>query len=411
MSRRRGDVSEPPRRLPPDEDDRESWQKPRRRGSRFVWIIAIIVVAVLAAVVASIIFKRATLMVTPKSQTVTLPQSLMATLDAPIGQLPFETVTTTNVGNRTVPASGESKVERRASGTLTILNTYSTASQRLIKNTRFEAPDGKIYRIDTSVEVPGGVKKADGTLTPGTVDVVVSADSPGDSYNRTSLDTFTIPGFKGDPRYTKITAKAKTAIQGGFVGTEKTVADADLAAAKTAIQTELASTLSNALSSATPAGYILLPQSVAYTYEELPRGGDASAAIISLRGTATAAIVHEADLAAAVARATKVDGYEGEALRFADPKKLQLTAKATATPGVTSLLIGFSGDTTLIWEVDASALKAALVGAPINDLSTILSRFKPAVVDAKASVRPFWESRFPEDPWLIDVEVKDPAAK
>ena len=396
-----------PRRTRRDEED-EFMNPKRKGGSRFIWIVAIIVLAVLGTVGASIIFKKATVVVTPKSQNVTLPSVLTAYADAPLGELQFQTVTTTNVGEKTVPASGETNVEKRATGTITILNEYSTATQRLIKNTRFEAPDGKIYRLDQSVVVPGGTKKASGGFTAGSIDAAVSADSPGDTYNR-GLDSYTISGFKGDPRYTKIYAKGKTPIAGGFVGTQKIVAPADLSAAKSAIENDLAVNLSTALGAATPPGYVIVPQSTYITYDELPQAGNATAAVISMRGTAVAAMVREADLASAIAKVSGVEGYAGEALRFADLKKVTMTAKATATPGLKSLAISLSGSTLLIWEVDGDAIKKALVGTRTSDLLSILTRFKPAVSDAKASMRPFWESSFPTDPTTIEVTVKDPS--
>lgn len=396
---------EPPRRMSRDDIQRE----PRRKkGSKFIWVIAIIALAILGSVGASIIFKKATISVTPKSQKVILPSAITAYLDAPTGELQFQTITTTNVGNKTVPASGEAHVEKRSTGTITIYNEYSTAVQRLIKNTRFEAPDGKIYRIDQSIVVPGATKKADGTLTAGTIDVVVSADSAGDMYNR-GLDTYTIPGFKGDPRYTKFYAKGKTPIAGGFVGTQKIVADADLSAAKTSIQAELAESLQSALESATPSGYVLIPQSSSVAYEELPQGGDSGAAVISLRGTAQAAIIRQADLATAVARASGVEEYAGEALRFKDIKTLSVSAKASVGSSVKMLPIELSGETILIWEVDAEAIKKAIVGAKTGELLPILLKFKPAVSDATAKLRPVWESSFPEDPSLIEVMVVDPS--
>lgn len=399
------DAHDLPRRMRSDGFEHE----PRRRkGSRFIWVIAIIALAILGSVGASIIFKKATISITPKSQKVALPPAITAYLDAPSGELQFQTITTTNVGSRTVPASGEAHVEKRSTGTITVYNEYSTAVQRLIKNTRFEAPDGKIYRIDQSVVVPGATKKVDGSLSAGTIDVVVSADSAGDTYNR-GLDTYTIPGFKGDPRYSKFYAKGKTPIAGGFVGTEKIVADADLSAAKTGIQAELAQSLQTALESATPAGYLLVPQSSSVAYEELPRGGDSSAATISLRGTAQAAIVRQADLATAIARASGVEGYAGEALRFNDTKTLSLSAKASVGSAVKTLPIGLSGDTTLIWEVDGEAIKKAILGAKTSELLPILLKFKPAVSDATAKLRPVWESSFPEDPSLIEVTVVDPS--
>ena len=46
-------------------------------------------------------------------------------------------------------------MERKASGQIIVYNAYNDNNQKLIKNTRFETPDGKIYRIQASIIVPG----------------------------------------------------------------------------------------------------------------------------------------------------------------------------------------------------------------------------------------------------------------
>ena len=62
-----------------------------------------------------------------------------------------------------VEATAEKEVSQKASGKIIIYNNYSTVSQRLINNTRFEANSGKIYRINSSIVVPG-YKKVDGKI-------------------------------------------------------------------------------------------------------------------------------------------------------------------------------------------------------------------------------------------------------
>src|SRR3989338_4190473 len=121
-----------------------------------------------------------------------------------------------------------------AGGVVPVSTAYSPASQRLIANTRFEAPDGHIYRIRDSVTVPG-MKQG----VAGTVSATLYADSPGPAYNKSGGVSFTIPGFKNDPRDAKITARSEGALSGGFVGDETVVAPADLAAAKAALQKQM----------------------------------------------------------------------------------------------------------------------------------------------------------------------------
>ena len=107
-------------------------------------------------------------------------------------------VTTSRTASTTVKATGTEQVSQSASGVITIYNDYSTAPQTLITNTRFEAPDGNIYRIHQGVTVPGATASAGGALTPGTISVTAYADQPGASYN-IGQTQFTIPGFKNDP--------------------------------------------------------------------------------------------------------------------------------------------------------------------------------------------------------------------
>ncbi len=400
-----------PPQYPEDHDPYLDAERPRRKTSWFLWICALGLVAVLISVILAFFLRGATITVSPRKSMATLPASLLAYVEAPIGELPYETVTATETASRTVPASGEAQVERRATGTVTIYNTFNTSPQRLIKNTRFEAKDGKIYRIDQSVTVPGATKGSDGTLTPGTIDAVIFADSPGAEYNK-GQEEFTIPGFKGDPRYDKFKAKGKTPIEGGFVGTEKTVADADRTAAREGIKAELSEKLRTQLEVATPDGYTLIFGSEYFSYEDLPQGGDAQAAVFSMRATATAAVIREAELAAAIAKQA-VPQYAGEALRFEEGTKLSDSVKATAALDIdtTKLSLALSGQVALVWQIDAGAIKRALLGKSETEFAQIIKGFEPAVASASAAQRPFWEKNFPTEEAEIHVKIGDATLK
>src|SRR3989338_412417 len=218
-------ISSAPRRGRPvvEEDYREAAprRRPRRFGRAFKWTLAVVLFGGLSLLL-SAFFAGATVTVYPRTATVEVPARLEARLNAPLNALAYETFTVTRSATTATPATGTKTVSRQASGIITILNSYSSASQRLIANTRFEAPDGKIYRIRDSITVPGSTKKADGTLTAGTIIATIYADSPGEAYNRSAATTFVIPGFKGDPRYNGFSAVSKGAISGGYIGPEPT---------------------------------------------------------------------------------------------------------------------------------------------------------------------------------------------
>jgi hypothetical protein len=123
----------------------------------------------------------------------------------------------------------------KASGLITIVNAYTDAAQSLVATTRFEMSDGKLYRLAEGLTVPGA-KTVDGKTAPGTIDARVVADSAGTKFN-VSAGAFTIPGFKGGPKYEKITAKVKTPLTGGSDGVSdqpSSVSAADLERARAA---------------------------------------------------------------------------------------------------------------------------------------------------------------------------------
>lgn len=82
------------------------------------------------------------------------------------------------------PASEPESNDVIARGTVKIINNYSRA-QTLVKTTRLLTPDGKLYRIDATVNVP-----AKSELT-----VPAYSDKPGREFVLTEPTKFTIPGL------------------------------------------------------------------------------------------------------------------------------------------------------------------------------------------------------------------------
>jgi hypothetical protein len=376
----------------------------RKRRSGRIWIVALIVIVVAAALGAllSALFSGASVSVTPRTAQVTLPATIQAALNAPVGTLPFSNATASLSATTTVTANGTKQVNTPAQGELTISNTYSSAPQKLIANTRFEAPDGKIYRIHDSVTVPG----MQGT-TAGTATVNAFADSPGPDYNRSGTTSYVIPGFKGDPRYSKITATSAS-MTDGFSGSQPAVAQNDLTAAKTQMETQLDSAVRQSFAANVPEGYELIPGTLTVSFSDISQS-DAGNNKAALNETATANgdILRLSDLAAAVAKLT-VQDYKGEAVAFANSDSIQLNA--SSTPGAQSALtlsLG-GGDTTLVWQVDPNAIKQALVGQPKSKFEEVIKGLEPAIAKADASIRPFWTSTFPSDPNKISVTVVEP---
>lgn len=101
----------------------------------------------------------------------------------------------------------------KARGKIKIYNDFSKDTQPLVATTRFETKDGKLFRLLEGVTVPG-VTETGGKRERGMVEATVVADQAGAEYN-INATTFTIPGFKGGPKYEKFTAESMQAFTGG----------------------------------------------------------------------------------------------------------------------------------------------------------------------------------------------------
>ncbi len=383
--------------------------KRRKRSRRWLWItVAVVVVCAIAGLLLSTLFAGATVTITPKMQSVNPPANLTAAPNAPSGSLGYQTVSLSQSATTAVSASGTQHISKQASGAVTISNTFSAAPQALIANTRFAAADGKIYRIHSAVTVPGGKKKADGTFTAGTVVATIYADAPGADYNRTGPTSFTIPGFKGDARYTKITAQSTADITGGFVGDQAGITDADMQKAEDTLKSQLDAALSSASGNSVPENFLPVQGSLAITYSAIAQSPvDGGKVSLTQTANATLAIVKSADLASALAKLL-VQGYAGENVDFATPNPLilQLATSTSKTPVNTGpLTLLLQGSPTLVWQFDQDALKTALLGKDKSAFQSVVQQFSPAIEKAQASIRPFWKTTFPTDSSKLQVTV------
>ena len=163
------------------------------------WLLGTVVIIV-AGVLLLNYFAGATVTIVPKHETTTMDERFTAIKNATGADLPYAIMSTTTSLSIEVPATGEKTVTTKASGKIVVYNEQ-TVAQRLIKNTRFESPTGKIYRINDSITVPKA-SISGGKTTPGSLEVTVYADEAGPEYNIAPTD-FTLPGLKSSPTFKK----------------------------------------------------------------------------------------------------------------------------------------------------------------------------------------------------------------
>ncbi len=368
---------------------------PRPRKS-FPWGTAFIALLILAICVAALfIFSGTKIQVVPQKVTTNVTADLQATLAG--GDLPFEIITVEKTVKKSVPAESTQTANDPASGTITIYNTQNVA-QRLVKNTRFQSPEGLIFKIQDSVSIPAG-----STATPGSVDAKVYAAEGGDKYN-IGATKFTVPGLSGSAAFKAVTGESKAAMTGGFSGTRPSVSEAthskEAEALKSALQNDLAADASKKVTD----DFILLNGASTVTYEEIPDTGDTAGTVaIQEKGKLTAVVFPKQSLAKALA--TKVIGtYGGEAITLGGDTKISFTSTQDLSKldSINQIPFSLAGQVAFEWVINPVEISGAVAGKTRDAAKTILNGL-PQVDKAVITLRPFWLNTLPADPSKITV--------
>ena len=168
----------------------------KRPRYRIYFVALISVVFLLFAL--SFLFSGAKVTVVPKIKEISLNENLSAIKDSSVPGLSFDLAVISGEENKIIQGGEEKDVSIKAVGIVLIYNSYSSSSQALDIDTRLEGSNGKIYKTNKRITVPGITK--DGK--PGSVAVNIYAAEAGEEYNSSPLD-FEIFGFKGTPKYSK----------------------------------------------------------------------------------------------------------------------------------------------------------------------------------------------------------------
>jgi len=346
----------------------------------------------------------------PKVRSMNVNAEFSAYKEKRSGELSYEVLTLEATGERQVKATGQEEVSIQTVGEIEIYKS-TPGTERLIKNTRFATADGKIFRIQESVVLPGALKGADGTLKPGVIRAQVFADEAGEAYNIPAKSKLTVPGFKENnftELYNAIYAENPVAFSGGFKGPRFIINDEELATAKQALQIELRDTLRAKITNERPANYTLFLDSIAITYNSLPPAqyGD-SLVTIKEQAILQIPLFNNDDFASFIAKETiigyeltdkvRIDNVNSLAFSYSNP-----ATTATNIANLESLTFKVVGQPVIVWTYNEEGLKQALVGKEKTALPLALSQYTR---ESKSTlkIRPFWKSTFPEDAEKITV--------
>lgn len=376
--------------------------RPRRSASRILlWSIAAICILLLAALVL-VAFRPTRVTVTPRTHSLNYASEQFIAYPASAeGESAFAyTVQTIELeDSEVVPSEGTVYAEEKASGNITVYNNYQTTPLRLVKNTRFASASGLIYRTPSEIVIP-----AKSGSTPGSVQITVVADQPGDEYN-IPAGKFTVPGLQSTPAmYAQVYAQSSEPFVGGFKGERPGVEPGALETAIAAVRARLETKARDAAGRAED-GHESFPQLAQIEYTSLPNTSEAGDSVrVRQKATVLVPVFNSSVFASAVSDAAVTSG-DTSSIDFVPAAGFSVAQVGTSTVlGSTSLGFSLSGPASLVWQVDANELRAALAGKDKSAFEAIVGAF-PAIQEASARIEPFWKSTFPTDPAEIKVDV------
>ena len=301
------------------------------------------------------------------------------------------------------PASGNQYVSKKATGVITVYNAYSTASQILVRTTRFTSPDGHVFRTDTEVVVPGGTLSG-GKLIPGKIDVAVTAAAPGADYNIGPTSRFSIPGFQGSAKYNGFYGSSTGSMTGGLVGEAKVPTSEDVKSALQKTETALTQDLQSEVSLQLPSDEKLVAGAGTSTVTKTD-----SASIADGSGN-FAVTVSETYKALAFKEADVLSAFAGE---VANQAKTNLvinnyslnygSAQADVAHGILSVPLEFKS--SWIPAFDSTGFRAKIAGQSETDLRKLILAI-PDLESSSVKLWPFWVTRVPKNSNSLKILVR-----
>ncbi|MBU1557889.1 hypothetical protein KKC45_02915 [Patescibacteria group bacterium] len=369
------------------------------------WWLVVIVILIASFTVFTIFFSGAKIVLVPKQEVIDFEANLVGVREDSNSELegvPYSILKISSDGFRATSNVTEKEVEKKASGEITIFNEYSSSSERLIINTRFETPDGKIYRTPKSVTVPGKTTR-DGKVIPGSVTITVYADSSGEAYNIGLVD-FTIPGFKGTDRFSKFYARSKSPMEGGFSGVMKIVEDSELKQMKEDIHEDLKKELRDSVYSQIPEGFVLFNDGIYINFESQNNIDLGDSVQVVEKGILNAVIFDKIGLSNYLSRnVVSLTDNEVEIANI-DELDFSIDKREYVNPWEdVSFDFSLGGTPNFIWVFDEQKMKEDFAGQPKKNANSLLANYD-GIKEAEVTMSPFWKMNFPSDVDKIDIE-------
>ncbi len=381
--------------------------KPKRKLRTGFLLFFILTLIGLSFYLFSTVFFHANITVMAKNQNFELKgEEFSAEKEKSINSVPFTLTMVSGSDYKDIVLSSSKEASEKAKGSITLYNEYSSKSVKIIANSFISDENGKTYKTDSTVSIPGFTLDKNKKVIPGKISVNITAFLSGEAYNGNPKD-FTINSYKGTDKFKKIYGKAETALTGGMTGLVYIMDDKQKLEIESMDFSKFKEKLLNKIE--VPSGYVLYSDTVKYDVDFnknlISKSPDVK---LEIKGTAKALLLQENVLADYIVERVLPNISPKEKAQIIRPNISNLKFKFTNENQVVDKDLNnfdfkLSGEVLLKWDPYTEELKNNLLGKDRNNTPSIFKE-DPGISSASVKIIPFWSKKLPSDINKINIQ-------
>ncbi len=301
---------------------------------------------------------------------------------------------------REFSSTGRNLKEIKAEGTIRLFNEFSTAPFALIPRTRFISADKKEFLTPRRVVIPGKRREA-GRIIPGTIDIKVIADQPGEEFN-IGPSNFSIPGLAGTAMFFTIYGESFEPMSGGFRGEVVKITQNDLDEAERTLRKEVLGNSLEGLKGELLAGFVLpektIEQEVVEIFSPVKAGHELELFLLRVKARTKGLSFNELDLENFAKK--YMLSYLEQEINNGNKKLYQESLKiywsitnVDLKAGRMTIDLNFSGK--IYQAINESLLKPKIKEKNISQANQILEK-QPQIRKVETELWPFWAKKIPK---------------
>jgi len=355
------------------------------------------------------VLPKAQVIIDPKKETIRFETEITADKDVDSvvvadNLIPGQVFQIEMDDSRKFPTTGEKDVEERARGKIMVYNEYSSSDQTLVKTTRFLSKEGKIFRLIENTVIPGATIEG-GQIIASSKEVEVEADEAGEVHN-IGPSTFTIPGFKGSPKYDAFRGESSEAMSGGAKGRMRVATQDDIDGAIEIVSLELKNKVQEQFDKKVPEDLKLLEEThsleIIESQSSLEADQPGKDFTVTIKARAWGLAFQEQDVLYLLEQ-NVVDKISDNKTLI--PSTINIDYKNTeADIAEGSAIFTCDVEANAAWQVDQEAMKNELAGKKEVDVRKYLSSLNE-IETAKVIFWPFWVKKIPKNQNKIKIII------